>query len=85
MLHQRNTLSTLNKVSNTSHLNIVNGNVNTGTVEIDKDKETAQDPFKLSFEESLHTINEAKEENDICKLNLDLDLDHFFNMDNFLN
>jgi hypothetical protein len=83
-----------NIVSTSSHLNIVNGNVNSGVRPNvsnsnghsgSTDKEL--DPFKLTFEDKVNsaqlTPERQHEESDISKLNLDLE--HFFNTDNFLN
>jgi SHAQKYF class myb-like DNA-binding protein len=74
-----------NIVSNTSHLNIVNGNLNTGIIESEKEKEVPLDPFKLTFEESSNTFFEVKEDSDHCNEgneNFDLNLGEYFRTDN---
>ena len=72
-------------VSNTGQFNIVNGSFVTTALEkeTEKDKEVEKDPFNLTFEEGNN--NSLNNEYDLGKLNFDLDLNHFFNNDNFLN
>jgi len=84
-----------NVITYSDYLNITNGEcniINPFEKEQEKEQEpnitqiNSNDPFKISFEDSFGGNNTCiqniavAEENDIHKLNLDLD--HFFNMDN---
>jgi SHAQKYF class myb-like DNA-binding protein len=79
MLMKKGNLNNKNNIVCTGNFNIVNGNFNLISAEKHpQEKEQEKDPFKLTFEENNNmTPNNA--ENDFCKINFDLDLDHFFN------
>lgn len=73
-----------NNVANTGSFNIINGVFNMLSIDKDQEKENEKDPFKLTFEENTNIINNSNMtptngDNDFCKINFDLDLDHFFN------
>lgn len=79
----KNLPNSSNVISNTSHLNIINGKVNEKEIDRDKDGLVDNDPFKLTFESQasqMEDLSHPQEENDINNLNLDLE--HFFSADN---
>jgi hypothetical protein len=87
--HLINPTANSNVITNSNYLNITNGECNIiSPLEKEQEKELninnapSNDPFKISFEDSFGGYNTQNlaEDNDIHKLNLDLD--HFFNMDN---
>jgi SHAQKYF class myb-like DNA-binding protein len=73
-----------NIISQTNNLNIVNGNLKSGIVESEKEKDVSLDPFKLTFEECSNNFFEYKDDSDICNEkdeNFDLNLGDYFKTD----